>query len=563
MSILRDLDEDPGYLRTGILGFQGSGKTELAVELALGVRDYFGLTGPIAAFDTEAGIGYQRDKIVRRTGRSPIGVKSRSFADLMAFSEEIVGRASVAIVDSSTHIWREVCESYLRGVNDNLRRLAEAQRRPFVERKTLEKADWQIVKGMWARWVDWYQNAEIHLIVCGRAGYEYVDREDDEGNLESVKAGVKMKTESEFAFEHALLIEMARIQREDNGVHTVIHRANVLKDKFPGCLDGQQADDPDFSFFLPHVARLRPSGHRPIDVSVKTDHGVLGGDRSWYREKQDRTILAEEIDGELEAAHPGQTAAAKSARAELLHRVFGTYSKTAIAESTHSERLRRGLAELRSILRPEKSITDSNDPRDQIPDWSDDSCGDASTPPEAAPAPGAAAEASTPPVPAQVAAPQGETERFVETCMDALFRPLPPVDPIQERTSDPAPIPSGPEPPAKKKPGRKSKAEKEAMAAAEAAEARARSEALDAAEVDVPVPAARPLGSTLLDEDAEVHELELTVADMDPAWIESVEKRIRALPDARPEKSVLWGRLWIYKGEVEMARARAEAESRR
>jgi hypothetical protein len=69
VSILHDLEDDAGYLRAGIYGFGGAGKTRTAVELAIGVRDYFHLEDPIGFFDTESGVGYVSSLIKSRTGR--------------------------------------------------------------------------------------------------------------------------------------------------------------------------------------------------------------------------------------------------------------------------------------------------------------------------------------------------------------------------------------------------------------------------------------------------------------------------------------------------------------
>jgi hypothetical protein len=83
---------------------------------------------------------------------------------------------------------------------------------------------------------------------------------------------------------------------------------------------------------------------------VKTDTGVdEEGSDAWARERKTRTILSEEIQGELVAAYPGQTAAEKKAKADLLATLFGTRSWTAV-ENMDSERLRAGLAALRERL---------------------------------------------------------------------------------------------------------------------------------------------------------------------------------------------------------------------
>lgn len=517
MGLLKPMTSSASFLKAGFLGFQGSGKTRTAVELAIGVREHFGLKEPIAFFDTESGSDYVRDLIEKRTGVPLLGVKSHSFDDLMQVAEESIGSVSVLLADSMTHVWREVCASYLAEVNERLRRYAEKQGRPFYPRRKLEFQDWADIKSKWFRWTNFYLNSPLHIIVCGRAGFEYDMQEDDEGKKkELVKTGIKMRAEGEFGYEPNLLVEMERVQRFD-GDHTFRHLATVVKDRSDR-LNGKRAEDPGFEFFRPHIEFLNPAAHAPIDTSLKTQHGVgEDGDGDWHREKRSRVIAAEEIQGELVRAHPGQTAAEKEAKMALLERVFGTRSWTKISESTPSDRMRRGLDELRGILRPAPSVTSSTDPQDQLPDFADSS-GDAAPPTDAAPpAQGPAADA--PPPPAQTAAaPEGETKpkrarRTSKAPAPAAAPPAPPPPPEPEQTSLPV------DPPAQRA----------------------------APEMDV----------------ADIHEIEQTIARLadDPSWADGVAERIRAIPDGML-KARLWGLLQDAKRDLLYAQAKAEAAAR-
>jgi hypothetical protein len=161
-----------------------------------------------------------------------------------------------------------------------------------------------------------------------------------------------MRVEAEFGFEPSLLVEMERTQvpkAHQKGGFTIHRTATVIGDRF-GILDGKSAVDPGFDFFKPHVALLTPGAHAPVDTTVKTDTGAdEEGSDAWARERKARTILCEEIQGELMAAYPGQTAAEKKAKADLLHDLFATRSWTAV-EAMESERLRTGLRALRERL---------------------------------------------------------------------------------------------------------------------------------------------------------------------------------------------------------------------
>jgi hypothetical protein len=349
MTLLTTLGTGQGYLKAGFLGFSASGKTRTAVELAAGTRKWFGLDGPLAMFDTEGGSEYIAPLVRERTGRDLVGVRSRAFDDLMQMTTECqAAGVAVLIVDSITHVWQEASDARLKQVNDALR----SRRLPL--RTRLEFQDLGPLKALWGRWTDLYLNAPMHIIVCGRAGFMWdFEKNEETQKKELVKTGIKMKVESEFAFEPSLLVEMDREQIPDGaGGFRLQRRATVIKDRF-GVIDGQSALDPGFDFFQPHVALLTPLAHAPVDTSVKSDLGVdETGDDRWTRERKLRTILAEEIQSELVAAYPGQDGKSKQRKIALIKEALGTGSWTQV-ENLPSDTLRAGLAAIRVAIHGE------------------------------------------------------------------------------------------------------------------------------------------------------------------------------------------------------------------
>ena len=352
MSLMTTLGSGQGYLKAGFLGFNKSGKTFTAAVLAIGTRNYFKLDGPIAMFDTEGGSEYIAPKIRRETGKDLVGIKSRSLDDLSATVDECVASGvSVLIAESMTHVWRELCDSYMREVNEGRKR---SMGQKFYPRTRLEFQDWNPIKTIWnTRWADKYLNAPLHIVIAGRAGYEYDMEENEETHKkELTKTGIKMKTEGEFGFEPSLLVEMEREQIPDKdaaGGFQIHRRATVIGDRF-GVIDGASTLDPSFDFFVPHVALLVEGAHSEVDTRLKSKTGAdAEGDTDWARERKTRAILCEEIQGELVNVYPGQTAQDKKAKTDLIHEAFQTRSWTAV-ESMPSERLRKGLALIRAKL---------------------------------------------------------------------------------------------------------------------------------------------------------------------------------------------------------------------
>lgn len=336
MSLLRSLDDAPAYLKAGFLGFQKSGKTYTAAELAIGTRAFFKLDGPIAFFDTEGGSAYLRDKVKAATGKSLVGLRSRSFDDLMLIGHDCVkDKVSVLLVDSVTHVWADVCESYL----DQLNKLRRSK--GWSAQKKLEFQDWSAVKRKWGEWTDFYLNAPLHIIICGRAGHMYdMEKNEETGKRELVKTGTKMKAEGEFGFEPSLLVEMEAIALTA-GDKAKVHRATVLGDRF-SVIDGKTQDDPTFAFFEPFVRRLVPGSDTSIDTRLKTDMGIEDDGAEYRRRK---TIILEKIEEEFVRKWPGQTKDEKSAKAAALEKVFGTRSWTEVT-GFRMERLTQGYADL-------------------------------------------------------------------------------------------------------------------------------------------------------------------------------------------------------------------------
>lgn len=353
MGLLKAAGE-PGWLKAGFLGFPGSGKTVTATRMAIAARREMGLDGPIAFFDTEDGTPFVADMVQRATGRAMGVVKSRSLDDLKATVKECIdGGVSVLVVDSITHVWREVCDTYLRRVNANQKARG---RDPFEK---LEFQHWSAVKGpdLWGGWTDLFLTAPLNIVICGRAGYEYdMERDERTGRRDLIKVGVKMRVEGEFGFEPSLVVEMDAEQvMNGDRVTRIDHNALVLKDRNPDAatsLVGKTFRDPTGEEFLPHVRMLRPKAHVPLDPSKASNiviHNVAR-DPAHAAELARREEIMEEVGAALEAAGLGGTGnEAKQGRSVEVLAAFGTGSKTKM-EAMPSAELAAGLARLRESL---------------------------------------------------------------------------------------------------------------------------------------------------------------------------------------------------------------------
>ena len=319
MALFKKAVSTSAYLKAGLMGFAGTGKTRTAAELTIGLVQYMRKRElkegslPVNFIDTETGSDYVEPRL-REEGIELMTAKTRAFKDLLTAVRESEGHASVLIIDSITHFWREFCETYQRRKN----------------RSRLEFQDWAALKAEWGKFTDSYINSACHIILCGRAGYEYDFVENEDGKKDLHKTGIKMKAETEMGYEPSLLVLMER--EMDMQSKRVFRVGHVLKERY-GVIDGKALSDektggPTFAQFLPHIERLNLGGAQlGVDLSRTSDEMFADdGSTRWQYEKQQKTIALDEIREEMIKMHPGQSAADKKAKGDSLEEAFGTRS---------------------------------------------------------------------------------------------------------------------------------------------------------------------------------------------------------------------------------------------
>lgn len=320
-SLFKPAEVTSAYLKMGLLGFQGSGKTKTGTRAAIGLIQHMQARGvayankPALFLDTETGSDWVIPDF-KAAGISLQTAKTRAFSDLLAAVQEAEANGSVLLIDSITHFWKEITESYMRKKN----------------RSRLQFEDWGYLKTEWGKFTDRFVNSSAHVILCGRAGFEYdysTDEESGKKNLE--KTGVKMKAEGEMGYEPSLLVLMERHQEMDGSkIKRVYRTATVLKDRST-LLDGQEFEDPGFDVWLPHVELLNLGGKQlGVDTSRNSDHMIKADKKDW--QPVQRRIAVDEIQTLLVLHIPGQAAADKKRKVELVRKYFNNAAWTEIEE---------------------------------------------------------------------------------------------------------------------------------------------------------------------------------------------------------------------------------------
>jgi len=333
MSIFKEAKPEMAYLKMGVYGEGGSGKTFTATKVAIGLHRYIKSKKPITFLDTETG----SDFVLRQYEEAKIKLlvaKTRAFSDLVDGIDEATGASDILICDSITHYWNEMVEAYCK--KNNI--------------KTLTLRHWQPIKKEWREYTTRYINSKIHFIMCGRAADKWEDVEDADGVKEMKKVGTKMRAETEIAYEPSLLVEMVKHHETARAGGGWINRAWVEKDRFD-LINSCSFDNPGFETFLPHIERLNLGGdHKAVDME-RNSEGRFDNDRSgiMYHRKHDE--LVENIKAEIYIAFPGQSAEEKTGRSNLMKEIFDTRSAKAV-EHMNNSLLEAGLEKLK--LRNEK-----------------------------------------------------------------------------------------------------------------------------------------------------------------------------------------------------------------
>lgn len=362
MSLFKPAEHTQAYLKAGFMGLAGSGKTFTATDVAIGLIHYLQDHGieyankPVFFLDTETGSDYVKPKF-DKNGIKLMQAKTRAFSDLVPAVLEAEKNGSLLLIDSITHFWTEFTESYAKKRN---------------RKRGLEFQDWNFLKQEWRRFTDVYVNSSLHILMCGRMGYEYDFFQNEEnGKKELEKTGVKMKAETETGYEPSILVLMEREMEFET--KRQIRKAYILKERFD-VIDGAEFTNPTFKDFLPHIQLLNLGGKQlGVDTS-RNSEGIIpeaGSNNDWkYREEQ-REIYLEKVQNLMtEHGISGRSDAGKQKVIELLKKHFKTSSWREV-ESYNLEKIKEGFDtlhfELNGAYYFEKPAKAADIPAEDVP----------------------------------------------------------------------------------------------------------------------------------------------------------------------------------------------------
>lgn len=369
--------QENAALKAAIYGSAGSGKSFTAAAQIIGLHKHINSKKPIAFYDTEGGSDYLLPHF-ENCGIQVIRIKARAFKYCIPFIKDAEKRCDMGIMDSVTHPWIELCESYKAQVNEYLLSIG------YNPIQRLRFQDWAILKAEWTGFMDNYLNSQLHLWILGRGGYEYEYLEDPDDPEKKVlaKTGTKMKAESSTAFEPSLTMEMDPIYLDRAAKNKLIEatkrgvsikvsgkissfQLTILKDRTNILTGSVFVYPPDpgkmlvpnnrmWNDILPCVKALKiGKAHKGVDTesSSKELFGDQGHGRSKFKERQEQ--WAEEVKNLLTVRWPSASGGDKVQKLMILDFVFGTNAWSRIEKFTPQD-LEEGSNKIRRRIKAGK-----------------------------------------------------------------------------------------------------------------------------------------------------------------------------------------------------------------
>jgi hypothetical protein len=330
-----DLVAGNRFVKAGFGGFAGAGKSRTATEFVIGAYKDLGYTKPVLIIDNEKGSRFLIP-IFNKAGIKAMVKDTTNLDDVLTALKLLAdGEIEFLFIDSLTKVWYRYTREYL-----------EKNRKMFMELQ-----DWGKLLPKWQEtFSDAFVSAHGSIVFTGRGGFSYEKEEDTtdaSGRVKKgqfVKSGVKMKLAGETPFEPDLNVWMEREEEISTSGMAVWREAHVMKDR-SGVLDGKLIKNPTYDDWRPFVAFLTASPTGVVAGESSEKNLAPGENYEYYNRRTEKQIALEEVQEEIVKLYPGQTAGDKKGKADLVEKLFGTRSWTAV-ENLSLERLQTARNEL-------------------------------------------------------------------------------------------------------------------------------------------------------------------------------------------------------------------------
>jgi hypothetical protein len=353
-NFFEDVNGISPYLKMGMFGTEGSGKTFSMALVAIGLHRRVKSQKPIVMWDSEGGSDYLHP-LFAAAGIKFMAKKARSLLELGRAIPEAQSVSDILLIDSLTHPYQELLTAY---------RKKKKGGGYFIDMR-----DWGPIKDEWKeRFAFKYVQSPLHIIWCARSknlfedvlDQEATERNNGQEKFKSVATGTGAKSETESAYEPSLLCEMEKVyaskQRKKSGAYKIrmlVHkdRTNfVMGRSFEyEIMNTKQAVEKckPFADISPHVDYILSSKGKILEFSNETSEEIFDADDSAGKARFRRKKALETIESALKAIFGQGKDPLKSA---ALEKIYGVITVTEL-ELKDYETLEAGIESLRDLYK--------------------------------------------------------------------------------------------------------------------------------------------------------------------------------------------------------------------
>ena len=340
MKLLTKSKDESHCLKMSVYGFGGSGKTFTAALYMIGLHKFAGSDRPVAFFDTEKSAFFV-EPLFEQAGIEFVSHKARDLKSLNAVMKEAEQECFGLIIDSITHVYKELCSAYIKNKKGVT----------FIELR-----DWQPIKSTWQDYFTTpFVNSNLHIISCARAKTLFADVLDElassKMNREIFKnqmVGIGARNESESEHEASINMEMSQVIANPNDKSGEIYISTLVKKERWNLINGERfnyytvdsdcaiKENKPFMDILPHVKKLNLAGEH-INMDLDASSCLLFDDAfddNLALIRRRRTIALEEILNIPASIYPKSGGDDKKMKLDIMAYLFDTTAWTKIKSKT-------------------------------------------------------------------------------------------------------------------------------------------------------------------------------------------------------------------------------------
>lgn len=251
MAGFRKARAEQAFVKAGMYGPQGSGKTATALLCAEGLAQHYGKR--VAFIDTEHGTDFYVQTVPERKFHPEAfdidAMYGRSITDAISAIKELDTNVyGVVVIDSISHIWDAAIAMY-KGKQTSI--------------GTIPMSAWAQIKKPYKELMTLLLSMPAHVIICGRQANVF---EDEDGEMK--KTGVKMRAEGETEYEPHICIRFLPNKPTPKGDSS--DTVCIVEKDRTSILHGKMIVNPTYDKLIKPIVKLLGGTQATIETEDET-----------------------------------------------------------------------------------------------------------------------------------------------------------------------------------------------------------------------------------------------------------------------------------------------------